>query len=102
MGDDTVSYAFDGKRIKKWHNRLSIDYGKAWSAGDVIGTKIDLERGTIFYWLNDQELGCAFTDVPKIPGGYYPAISMSRQQHVIFNFGETPFFTKRNLFLGDN
>jgi hypothetical protein len=30
----------------------------------------------IFYWLNDQELGCAFTDVPKISGGYYPAISM--------------------------
>ena len=40
MGDDETSYAYDGSRIKKWNSKSS-NYGKQWTAGDVIGTLID-------------------------------------------------------------
>ena len=46
VGDDAISYAFDGSRVKKW-NGSSSDYGEQWSTGDVIGTMIDLKNGEI-------------------------------------------------------
>lgn len=52
MGDDESSYAYDGARVKKW-NRLSQNYGKAWGAGDVIGTLIDFDAREISFYRND-------------------------------------------------
>ena len=36
VGDDKASWAYDGQRILSWHAG-SRQYGRAWSAGDVIG-----------------------------------------------------------------
>lgn len=36
VGDDKASWAYDGQRILTWHAG-SRQYGRAWSAGDVIG-----------------------------------------------------------------
>jgi Kip1 ubiquitination-promoting complex protein 1 len=41
VGDDETSYAYDGYRIRKWNHEES-KYGEQWTAGDVIGTLIDL------------------------------------------------------------
>lgn len=42
VGDAPDSYAYDGKRVKKWNVR-SQNYGEAWTTGDVIGACIDLK-----------------------------------------------------------
>lgn len=49
VGDDDTSYAYDGFRLVKWHHGQER-FGKRWVTGDVIGTLIDLEKGTIRYW----------------------------------------------------
>lgn len=78
VGDDAISYAFDGNRVKKW-NGSSSDYGEQWSTGDVIGTLIDLKNGEICFWRNNRYLGVAFANVPSGPNrAYFPAISMDR------------------------
>jgi Kip1 ubiquitination-promoting complex protein 1 len=42
VGDTPDSYAYDGKRCRKWHVR-SGEYGDAWAAGDVVSICLDLE-----------------------------------------------------------
>lgn len=64
-------------------------------AGDIISTMIDLDHGEISYWRNEKFLGIAFTNVPKGPNlAYFPAITLEKDQHVIFNFGLRPFNSK--------
>jgi len=41
VGDFPDTYAYDGKRVKKW-SVASKPYGQAWLPGDVIGCTIDL------------------------------------------------------------
>lgn len=42
VGDSYNSYAYDGKRRRKWNMRSS-DYGERWAAGDVVGVGLDLD-----------------------------------------------------------
>ena len=50
------SYAYDGHRKKTW-NVGAMRYGDQWVPGDVIGSCIDLEAGTIEFYRNGKSLG---------------------------------------------
>lgn len=94
VGDDPTSYAFDGERRCKW-NQQKTPWGENWVMGDVIGTMLDLESGEISFWRNHKFMGIAFKNVPMGPNlAYFPAISMSRGERVIFNFGLRPFLNQ--------
>ena len=41
VGDDRLSYSFDGNRIKKWNGASEL-YGEYCLTGDIIGTLIDI------------------------------------------------------------
>lgn len=74
VGDDNVSFAYDGNRIKKWNQQAS-NYGQAWAVGDVIGCCLRDGRDVEFF-RNGVTLGVAFTDIPSGPGiAYFPAVS---------------------------
>lgn len=92
VGDVEDSYAFDGKRLKKW-NRSDKPYGQSWVVGDVIGCCIDLDCDEISFYRNGVLLGVAFDRVRKMgPGlGYFPAISLSQGERCDLNFGARPF-----------
>lgn len=86
------SYAYDGKRRKKW-NGGSASYGEQWATGDVIGVCIDLTVGTISYYRNGRSLGVAFENLPRERVGlaYFPAMSISQHESCQVNFGGAPF-----------
>ena len=92
IGDSQHSYAYDGKRQRKW-SVTAAPYGERWTAGDVITCAIDLDAGTIRYWRNGRALGVAFESVPcRAPtSGYYPGISLSYAERCEVNFGDRPF-----------
>ncbi|KAI4330150.1 hypothetical protein MLD38_028453 [Melastoma candidum] len=92
VGDADDSYAFDGRRVRKW-NKEAEPYGQSWVAGDVIGCCIDLESDQISFYRNGVSLGVAFRGIRKMgPGaGYYPAISLSQGERCELNFGSHPF-----------
>ncbi|KAL1463499.1 hypothetical protein WDU94_015246 [Cyamophila willieti] len=91
VGDTTHSYAYDGQRNKKW-NVSAQNYGETWFAGDIIGTAIDLDTGTIEFYRNGFSMGIAFEKIQTGPGmAYFPAISLSSMESVVANFGGSPF-----------
>uniref|UniRef100_A0A8D9DZA1 E3 ubiquitin-protein ligase RNF123 n=1 Tax=Cacopsylla melanoneura TaxID=428564 RepID=A0A8D9DZA1_9HEMI len=91
VGDTTHSYAYDGQRNKKW-NVAAQNYGETWFAGDIIGTAIDLDAGTIEFYRNGFSMGIAFEKIQTGPGmAYFPAISLSSMESVVANFGGSPF-----------
>ncbi|KAF2284177.1 hypothetical protein GH714_019794 [Hevea brasiliensis] len=92
VGDADDSYAFDGKRVRKW-NKEAEPYGQSWVAGDVIGCCIDLDHDEILFYRNGVSLGVAFHGIHKKgPGfGYYPAVSISQGERCELNFGARPF-----------
>jgi Kip1 ubiquitination-promoting complex protein 1 len=65
VGDSPDSYAYDGKRIKKW-NVSCANYGQPWTPGDVIGSCLDLDQGTLTFYRNGTSLGVAFPSVRYI------------------------------------
>lgn len=94
VGDADDSYAFDGKRVKKW-NKEPKSYGQPWAIGDVIGCCIDLDKGEISFYRNGLSLGVAFDGV-RVSGqgngyGYYPSVSLSDGERCYLNFGSHPF-----------
>ena len=42
VGDTLYSFAYDGKRRRKWNQRAQ-EYGELWARGDVVGVCIDLD-----------------------------------------------------------
>ncbi|KAG7983064.1 hypothetical protein I3843_04G085400 [Carya illinoinensis] len=92
VGDAEDSYAFDGRREKKW-NKEAESYGQSWVVGDVIGCCIDLDCDQISFYRNGISLGVAFHEIRKIGPecGYYPAISLSQGERCELNFGSRPF-----------
>lgn len=92
VGDADDSYAFDGRRIRKW-NKKAEEYGQLWAVGDVIGCCIDLDYNEISFYRNGVSLGVAFREIRKMgPGfGYYPAISLAQGERCELNFGSRPF-----------
>ncbi|XP_023543397.1 E3 ubiquitin-protein ligase RKP isoform X2 [Cucurbita pepo subsp. pepo] len=92
VGDADDSYAFDGRRVRKW-NKEAERYGQSWVVGDVIGCCIDLDRNEISFYRNGISLGVAFSGIRKMgPGiGYFPAISLSQGERCEINFGAHPF-----------
>lgn len=92
VGDAEDSYAFDGKRVKKW-NEEDEAYGQPWVVGDVIGCCINLDEDRILFYRNGISLGVAFAGIRKMsPGiGYFPAVSLSQGERCDLNFGARPF-----------
>lgn len=92
VGDADDSYAYDGKRVRKW-NKEAETYGQSWVVGDVIGCCIDLDSDEISFYRNGISLGVAFCGIRKmVPGlGYHPAISLSQGERCELNFGGVPF-----------
>lgn len=94
VGDSEDSYAYDGKRIKKW-NGPSQGYGQAWVSGDIIGVCINLDQGEISFYRNGVSLGVAFNNKNLRYGNtglaYFPGFSLSLGERSKMNFGGTPF-----------
>ncbi|XP_039746027.1 E3 ubiquitin-protein ligase RNF123-like isoform X2 [Pararge aegeria] len=91
VGDTAHSYAYDGGRVRRW-NVATSPYGQTWLPGDVIGSCIDMDKGTLEYFRNGQSLGVAFNRVTRGSGlAYFPAVSLAMQEHLYANFGHLPF-----------
>ncbi|XP_071454524.1 E3 ubiquitin-protein ligase RNF123-like [Hetaerina americana] len=96
VGDTADSFAYDGKRLRKW-NVHTGPYGEPWLDGDIIGCTLDLQPsssncGTVEFFRNGHSMGPAFSDVPMGRGAaYFPAVSMGLSESLVANFGATPF-----------
>src|SRR4051794_31255564 len=65
VGDDDLSFAYDGCRCKKWNGDNTSGYGLRWKEGDVVGCAVDLEGNTMTFTLNGQNMEVAFEGFVK-------------------------------------
>ena len=89
-GDAPGSYAYDGRRVRRWGGgRAPRPYGSAWTAGDTITVALDADAGVVTFWRNGTPLGPAFRGVERgeSVGGYHAAVSLSRGERVSVNGG---------------
>ena len=94
------SFTYDGYKGLKNYYGDDYPYGEKWCQGDVIGTRLDLEHDYIAFWRNDNFLGFAFTaEITRLKAGFsfVPCINLTKDQHVLLNFGEQPFYTQKKL-----
>ena len=73
------------------HNGVDATYGASYGAGDVIGTALDLDAGTLVFYKNGVSQGTAYSSVS---GTFVPAIgdtSTGSGSQLVCNFGQRAF-----------
>lgn len=89
IGDDVHSWSFDGSRESIFHADSRVEYGQKWKSGDVVGALFDSDALEIHYFLNGTSLGKAFQLSRGSIRALYPAISLQRDQVILYNFGSS-------------
>ncbi len=103
VGDDNVSFGYDGSRKLKFNGGKDSAYGSVqgskekelveWKTGDILASwcrrSTDCKTVEIGYLLNGKELGTAFSieATGSDEFGYYPALSLNLGEVVDINVG---------------
>ncbi|CAN0546003.1 unnamed protein product, partial [Ectocarpus sp. 12 AP-2014] len=76
LGGDDHGWGFIGDRAL-YHKRTKVKaYGERFSQGDTIGINLNMDRGTLSFSKNGQDLGVAFDG---LVGSLYPAVAFYNQ-----------------------
>uniref|UniRef100_A0A336LZU3 CSON009177 protein n=1 Tax=Culicoides sonorensis TaxID=179676 RepID=A0A336LZU3_CULSO len=74
LGEDDQSWGFSYRGLVQ-HNRRVKYYGQKYSRGCIVGVHVDLDRGSIEFYLNRRPQGKAYLNVPLDPNvKIYPMI----------------------------
>ncbi|VDD74624.1 unnamed protein product [Mesocestoides corti] len=92
LGHDTRAWAMYIDRKRSWFLHKGEHFERTDGGihvGSVIGVRLDCDRGSLSYYLDDEPHGpIAFTGLPA--GVYYPAISLNRSVQVTLRSGLEP------------
>ena len=90
MGDDAFSYGCDGERCKLWHDG-PVDFGEAWSEGDVVGCFLDLDEKHVSFAVNGTIIEFRGQRHISFNGGgsWFPALTLKAGLTRV-NFGGHP------------
>ena len=76
LGGDEFGWGYIGDRAL-YHKRAKQKvYGEKFSQGDEIGVTLDMDKGTLSFSRNDEDLGVAFKG---LAGELYPAVAFYNQ-----------------------
>ena len=93
-GWDENSFGYhsdDGGIFHGGGHRLAV-YGPGFGVGDVVGCGFNYHSGSIFFTLNGQHLGDAFTvTTANCSLSLYPTVGVDAHVQISFNFGLEPF-----------
>ena len=89
-GWDQGSYGYHGDDGAIFHGsgQMLRHFGPVFGVGDTVGCGLNLETRSVFFTLNGEMLGVAFTNVT---GSFYPAVGVDANVKIDFNFGGSPF-----------
>ena len=99
LADQPFGWSYNGNSGKAEHNGSESTYGNTYTTGDVIGVAFDATNGKLWFaknntWQNSGDPAAAanpaFTGITGATA-YYPAWGGYTNNHVIYNFGASPF-----------
>ncbi|CAO3607562.1 unnamed protein product [Mucor hiemalis] len=100
VGDDPNGFSFDTFRSAIWAASEAVypqgtEHTFRCKIGDVLGSLLDMDKGTCTFFLNGRDFGLKVQFHKNIRKqnalGLYPIISLANHQHVIVNFGDQPW-----------
>jgi hypothetical protein len=88
---NSYSYLTNGQKI---NNSTLSNYGTAINTNNVVGVALDLDAGTLTYYLNNVSQGTAFSSLPSTL--YIPSVAGAGNNSSVVmqwacNFGQRPF-----------
>ena len=90
LGTCRFGFGFGGTG-KKSNNKQFDSYGRAFGKEEVLGCYLDLDGLEIYYTINGEDQGMAFSINNQFRGHtFYPAVVLKNAE-MQFNFGESPF-----------
>lgn len=87
LGSDAASYGYYTYNGQKYNSGAQA-YTTTPNTGDVVGIALDLDNGTLEFYVNGESRGEAFT---SISGTYYPALGLHSSSDLTVNFGQQDF-----------
>lgn len=99
-GWDNCSYGYHGDDGGIFHANGDMlrRYGPTYGVGDTVGCGIDYANQGIFFTLNGEFLGYAWTEV-DLSARLFPTIGIDTNSPIELNFGSTPFAYDTRHFL---
>lgn len=92
LGHDSRAWAMYIDRKRSWFLHKGEHFERTDGgirAGSVLGVRLDCDRGSLSYYLDDEPHGpIAFKHLP--PGVFYPALSVNRAVQVTLRTGLEP------------
>jgi hypothetical protein len=83
---NSYGYAYDGN---KYNNSSGSAYGSTYTEGDIIGTALDLDAGTLTFYKNGVSQGTAFTG---LSGEFFFGMAEFQSSVMVANFGQDSSF----------
>eukprot|EP01039_Chlorochromonas_danica_P000296 gene294-318_t len=87
---ESFGYHGDDGAIFHGHGKHLSSYGPRFGVGDVVGCGLCYADRTIFFTLNGNFLGSAFSDL-NITADLFPTVGVDANCTIDFNFGDRPF-----------
>ena len=92
VGDDAVSWSFDGHRRVTFHKGIASDVDvPQWKSGDIVGMAVDLDENTMSFYLNGEKVCSPFS-------GFEPATGIRPVASVSGSGATISFRLKRKDF----
>ena len=90
LGTCRFSFGFGGTG-KKSNNKQFDSYGRAFGKEEVLGCYLDLDNYEIYYTINGEDQGKAFSISNQLKGhNFFPSVVLKNAE-MKFNFGDSPF-----------
>lgn len=94
-GWDASSYGYHGDDGGIFHSSGGMlrKFGPSYGRGDVVGCGVDHVAGGIFFTLNGEFLGYAWSGLPVelLQKDMYPVVGIDTNDYIMTNFGTQPF-----------
>ena len=75
--DNKFGFAFYGlAQLRHGSNATGPQYGKRFKKTGVLGVFLNMDKGTLSFSLNNEDLGVAYTDAELTRGPLYPAVAL--------------------------
>eukprot|EP00456_Euglypha_rotunda_P038620 TRINITY_DN2969_c0_g1_i16.p1 TRINITY_DN2969_c0_g1~~TRINITY_DN2969_c0_g1_i16.p1 ORF type:complete len:194 (+),score=39.54 TRINITY_DN2969_c0_g1_i16:140-721(+) len=75
-GQNSYGFISNGLKVAD-KSTAQLSYGKGWSVGDTIGCEVDMDRGTLQFFVNDIPQGFAYTTIKFDAPHYRVAVSFN-------------------------
>ena len=90
IGSDSQSWGIWAFNNTKHHNDVQSEFNLPVTKGDIVSLLLDTDRRELKLWLNGNDKGVVFNDLPEFTK-FYPIFNAEKDSYILVNFGQYTF-----------